>query len=348
MTHSILVTGDRGYIGSLLVPMLVERGHEVRGIDQRYYDHSAFLRVAPSAPSVQKDIRDLERADLDGVDTVIHLAALSNDPLGDIDANLTYDINYHASVRLAELARDAGVKRFVMSSSCSAYGRAGEAMIDETAALNPVTPYGRSKVMAEQDVARMADDAFSPVFLRHATAYGLSPMLRFDLVVNNLVAYAVARGDVFLKSDGQAWRPLVHVEDICRGLVAAALADRSAVHNGVFNIGRTADNFRIVDVAGMVADLVDCPTVRFCENACRDTRTYRVDFSRAEQSLPGFDPAWSVPEGVLDLHRAVRSRGLTVAEFEGARFSRVATIRDMMDRGQLDAGLRWRAEQNVA
>ncbi|WP_420432807.1 NAD-dependent epimerase/dehydratase family protein [Hyphobacterium sp.] len=339
--QSILVTGDRGYFGSVLVPMLIGLGHDVRGVDQRYYADCAFGSYQPAAKSLQKDIRDLAPDDLCGFDTVIHLAALSNDPLGDINPDLTLAINHQASVRLAQLAKAAGVTRFVMSSSCSTYGKASGRMISEESPLNPVTPYGRSKTLAELDIAALAETDFCPVFLRHATVYGLAPMLRFDLVINNLVAYAVATGEVFMKSDGQAWRPLVHIEDVCRACIAAATADADAVRNEVFNIGRTADNYRIFEIAEMIVKSVSGSRIKYADRACPDERTYHVDFSKAETRLPGYEPQWSVQRGIDQLVNAFLGAGLKVEDFEGMRYSRVAKITDLMRAGALDPDLYW-------
>jgi nucleoside-diphosphate-sugar epimerase len=339
----ILVTGDRGYIGSVLVPMLVAAGHSVSGLDQRYYEDCALGSFAPKAKSRRLDIRDVEPDALAGFDAIIHLAALSNDPLGEIDHGLTYEINHGAAVRLATLARAAGVRRFVMSSSCSTYGRAGSSLIDESSPLNPVTAYGRSKVMAEDEIAPLACESFSPVFLRHATVYGHSPMIRFDLVINNLLAYAVVTGEVYLKSDGLSWRPLVHVEDVARACFLAATAPAAAVHGEVFNIGRTEENFRIIDIAELVAAAVPGSRIVRSSGAAPDARSYRVDFSKAALGLPGFKPRWTVPAGIEQLYRVFSAASLTGLEFEHARYSRVAKICSLLQSGTLDASLRWRA-----
>ncbi len=338
----ILVTGDRGYLGSTLVPMLVSLGYQVSGIDQRYYDGCAFGEFQPVADSVRKDIRDLTEDDLYGVDTVIHLAALSNAPLGDINPELTLSINHEATVRLAQLAKAVGVQRFVMSSSCSTYGKAGDQVISETSPLNPVTPYGLSKTLAEIGIADLADDIFCPVFLRHATVYGLAPMLRFDLVINNLVAYAVATGQVYMKSDGKAWRPLVHIEDVCGACSAAATADAASVRNEVYNIGRTEDNYQIFEVAEMIAEAVPGARVEYAAGASHDERSYNVDFTKAVTELPGFEPSWTVRRGIAQLAEAFIGAGLCKEDFEGRRYSRVARITDLMHTGALDDQLYWR------
>ena len=345
----ILVTGDRGYIGSVLIPDLLDQGHFVSGIDQRYYEKCAFGAFTPQAFSQHADIRELSLKDLQGYDAVIHLAALSNDPLGDIDPDLTYQINHQATVRLAKLAKTAGVRRFVLSSSCSTYGWSVGALLEEGSLLNPLTPYGKSKAMAEQDLRALACDTFSPVFLRHATVYGLAPMLRFDLVVNNLTAYATTTNMVYLKSDGMSWRPLVHVRDVALSCAAAATAPDDAVHCQVFNIGRSSENYRIRDVADMIAATIPGATVVQAADAEQDFRSYHIDFSKAETSLPGFEPCWTVQAGIDELYRAFVDSDLSGDIFEYPRYSRVAKITSLLDSGALDASLRWRtAEARLA
>ena len=337
----VLVTGHDGYIGTVLTPMLAADGHEVFGLDTDLYERCTFGDAVPEVPATRKDIRDLEAADLDGFDAVIHLAALSNDPLGNINPELTYDINYRGSVRLAELAKQAGVSRYLFASSCSTYGAAGTEMLTEEAEFNPVTPYGQSKVFVERDVSKLADDNFSPTFLRNATAYGVSPRHRFDIVLNNLTAWAYTTGLVFIKSDGSPWRPIVHIEDISRAFIAALNAPRDVVHNQAFNVGRNEENYRIRELAEIVAETVPNSRVEFAEGAEPDTRTYRVDFSKIRRMLPGFQPQWTARRGAQELYDAYRQSDITLEEFEGPKYNRIDHIKQLMASDLLDANLRW-------
>ncbi len=341
----LLVTGHKGYIGSVLVPMLLAEGYGVIGIDCDYYRGCGYPESGLVQPVVSeriKDIRSVELEDLKGIDAVIHLAGLSNDPLGDIDPDLTFRINTAATIRLAGLAKKAGVERFIFSSSCSNYGAAGESWVDESARLNPVTPYGVSKILAEKALTRLADDGFSPVLLRSATAYGYSPRLRFDLVLNNLCAWACATGSVFIKSDGSAWRPLVHVADICRGFIAVLKADKASVHNQVFNVGMTSENFRVREIAQIVNLTVPDSSVRYSDNSFPDKRTYRVNCDRIREILPAFEPAWTVETGARQLYRIYKKNRLNQEAFEGPRFNRVFHIRQLMETGKIDQNLFWR------
>ena len=337
----VLVTGNLGYIGTVLTPMLQARGHEVVGLDVDLYRRCTFggEHTMPDVPTIAKDVRDVEIEDVTGFDTVLHLAGLSNDPLGDIDAELTYDINYRASVRLAEACKEAGVPRFVFASSCSTYGASGDDMLDETATFNPVTPYGKSKVLVERDVSAMADDTFTPVFLRASTAYGVSPRLRFDLVLNNLVAWAHTTERIYLKSDGSPWRPIVHIEDIARAYVAAAEASRETVYNRAFNVGRTDQNFRIKELAQMIGEAMPDCRIDYAPDAGPDKRCYRVSCDLIAQDLP-YAPTWDARRGVQELIEAYNKHGVTLDEFEGSRYQRLAHIRMLLDEGELDGSLR--------
>jgi nucleoside-diphosphate-sugar epimerase len=342
----VLVTGHKGYIGTVLTPLLVEQGYEVVGLDSDLYAACTFGDGVPNVSSIDKDIRDIEPSDLDGLDAVIHLAGLSNDPLGDLNPTLTYEINHAASVRLANLAKRAGITRFIFSSSCSNYGAAGENFVNEASGFNPVTPYGRSKVLVEQDLSSLADQDFSPTYLRNATAYGVSPRLRFDLVLNNLVAWAFTTGRVYLKSDGTAWRPLVHVQDISLAFIAVLNAPREIVHNQAFNVVPQHENYRIRELADIVAQTVPGSRVEYAEGAEADKRCYRVDGSKLTMVLPGYEPKWNVRKGAQQLYEAYQEVGLQLEEFEGSRFRRILHIKYLIDAGRLDRSLRWR--ENIA
>jgi len=344
----ILLTGDKGYIGAVMVPMLIQEGHTVTGLDSDWFEHSAFSPLLSDILSWKKDLRDLEVSDLEGFDAVVHLAGLSNDPLGDLNPTLTYDINHLASVKLAKLAKEAGVKRFLFSSSCSTYGAAAsEDLLDENAEFRPVTPYGRSKVLVEQDVAKLADANFCPTFLRNATAYGVSPRLRFDLVLNNLVAWAHATGRIYIKSDGTPWRPIVHIADISRAFIAVLNAPMDLVRGQAFNVGRSDENYQIRDLAEIVNKTVPGCRVEYAKDGSPDTRCYRVDFSKINRVLPDFKPQWTARKGARELYDAVRGAGLQLEDFEGPRYKRISHIQQLLSSGRLDANLRW-AEPVVA
>jgi len=337
----VLVTGHRGYIGSILVPMLQRAGHEVMGLDSDLFRACTFTGTVPELQSIEKDVRDVIGDDLPSCDAVIHLAGLSNDPLGDYQPDLTEAINYRASVAIARLAKQAGVARFLFASSCSNYGSAGNDFIAENGQFNPVTPYGVSKVKVEGDLAQLADDNFSPTYLRASTAYGVSPRLRFDLVLNNLTAWAFTTGQVYLKSDGSPWRPIVHVEDICRAYLAALQADRELVHNVGFNVGTTTENYQIRELAEIVQEVVPNCKIEFAPDAGPDKRCYRVNCDFIATTLHEFKPQWTARRGVEELYAAYQKIGLTLEEFEGPKFKRIDHVKQLIDRGMLDTELRW-------
>jgi nucleoside-diphosphate-sugar epimerase len=343
----ILITGHKGYIGTVMAPLIADAGHEVVGLDSDLFEQCTFGLPPHEFPSIRKDLRDVEVSDLEGFDAVIHLAGLSNDPLGNLNPELTYEINYHASVRLARLAKEVGVQRFLFSSSCSTYGAAGDKILDENADFNPVTPYGRSKVLVEQEVAKLAGPNFSPTFLRNATAYGVSPRLRFDLVLNNLTAWALATGRVFIKSDGTPWRPIVHIEDISRAFLAVLNAPADVIHNQAFNVGRTEENYRIRDLAEIVKETVPGCTIEFAADAGPDKRCYRADFSRINKALPAFQPKWDARRGARELYNAYTKVGLRVEDFEGERYKRIDQIQRLLSSGRLDSTLRWQTSDSV-
>jgi nucleoside-diphosphate-sugar epimerase len=341
----VLVTGHDGYIGRTLVPVLRNAGHDVTGMDTYFFRDCRWGEESDGPEETNgpaKDIRDITPADLEGFHAVIHLAAVSNDPIGDLNPGCTYEINHRASVRLAECARVAGVPRFLFSSSCSLYGAAGDMVLDEAAQFHPVSPYGHSKVLAERDIAQLADDSFSPTYLRNATAYGTSPGFRTDLVVNNLAAFAYTAGEIRVMSDGSPWRPLVHVGDIVRAFLGALVAPRDLVHNQAFNVGATSENYRVRDVADIVRDAFPTSRIVFAKGAGPDARTYRVGFEKLSSALPNAYPERNVRDTMEELRSFFERHTITAPDVVGARGQRIARIRQLLDQGLLDSNLRWR------
>lgn len=337
----VLVTGSDGYIGAVLCPMLIARGFEVVGLDSGFYRRGWLFDDRAVRPmTVTRDIREVTADDLAGFDALVHLAELSNDPLGENDPDLTMAINHRGSVALARAARAAGVGRFIYASSCSIYGAGGDAWRDESSATAPQTAYARCKILVERDVAELRDGRFLPVFLRNATAYGASPRQRFDIVLNNLCGLAHTTGRITMTSDGSPWRPIVHVEDICGAMIAALTADPAAVAGEAFNVGSDAGNHRIRDIARTVGAVFDGAPVTTGQDA-GDTRSYRVSFAKIGRHLPEFHCRWNAESGARQLRDLFRRIGLTEAMFLSPPFTRLHELRHLQETGQIDAALFW-------
>ncbi|MBN1559403.1 SDR family oxidoreductase [candidate division KSB1 bacterium] len=342
----VLVTGHKGFIGTILTPMLVDRGYDVAGLDSDLYRNCTYGEPPLKVAETIKDVRDVDESDVEGFDAIIHLAALSNDLLGNINPALTMEINHAASVRLAELAKSVGVPRFLFSSSCSMYGAGGDDFLDESARFNPVTPYAESKVLGERDIAKLADDHFSPVFLRNATAYGVSPRMRFDLVLNNLVAWAYTTGNILMKSDGTPWRPIVHIEDISRAFIAMLEAPRHIIHNQSFNIGLNAENYRIRELADFVKETVPGCEIGYADGAGPDKRCYRVDFGKYASTFPESPLQWCARLGAKQIYESYKKYGLAKDEYEGVKYKRILHIMYLMENQFIDNTLRWMNGKN--
>jgi nucleoside-diphosphate-sugar epimerase len=343
----VLLTGADGYIGAIMGPKLVEAGHDVVGVDTGFYRRGWLFDDHRTHPKViSKDLRQIEVADLEGFDAVVHLSELSNDPIGENDPGLTMEINHLGSVGLAEKAKAAGVERFVYASSCSTYGAGGDGMRTETSDLAPQTAYARCKILVEQSVAPMADARFTPVFLRNATAYGASPRQRFDLVLNNLCGFAFTTGEIRMTSDGSPWRPIVHIEDICGAMLCALDADREAVSGEAFNVGADSENYRIREIAEIVARTFPGCALTIGESS-GDTRSYRVSFAKIRERMPHFRTRWTAERGARQLRAVFQRIGLTKEMFEAAPFTRLKEIRHLRETGQIDDRLHWRVEAPV-
>jgi len=337
----VLVTGHNGYIGCVMTQVLQSAGHEVSGLDTFYFADCGDGE-SDRIQSMRKDVRDVVASDLEGLDAVVHLAALCNDPLGDLNPDWTYDINHAASLRLAELSKASGVRRFLYASSCSMYGKAGEELVDEDAPLRPLTPYAISKVRAEEDLSKMADANFSPVFLRNATAYGMSPRLRADVVLNNLVCWAHTTGKIRIMSDGTPWRPIVHIADIARAFAAAMVAPRNLVHNQAFNVGANEENYQVRELAEIVRAIVPGCEVEYAAGGGPDPRSYRVSFDKLRRVFPELKPAWNARLGAEEVYHGIRQAGITRSDFQGRRFIRLAQLKHLLDSDLLDSTLHWR------
>ena len=341
----VFVTGNNGYIGTIMTRMLLSEGFEVTGLDSDLFEGSVFADASvtggiPPISYLRKDLRDVTLSDLKDIDAIFHLCALSNDPLGNINPELTYEINHKGSLRLAQLAKTAGIKKFVFSSSCSVYGASKEDVVSEESEVNPITPYAVSKVRAEHSISKLANSDFCPTFLRSSTAYGLSPMLRFDLVVNNFVAWSFTKGTVLLKSDGTAWRPFVHIEDISRAFISVLKSPVDVVYNQIFNVGQNKENYQIKNVAEIVKNIVPNSEIKYLKGAESDKRSYRVEFNKISHNLKNFKPEWNVTSGAKQLYEAYKKVSLLVEDFEGPKFRRLLNLENSIKSGIFDKNLR--------
>ena len=342
-TMKVLVTGHKGYIGSTLVPMLLKEGHQVTGLDSDLYRKCTVFPGMGKINEIEKDIRHVEPQDVRGFDAIIHLAGLSNDPLGFLNEEITYDINYRASVRLAKMAKDNGVTKFFFASSCSVYGASDSTFLTEDSPYNPVTPYGWSKLKSEKEISELADyDHFNPVFLRASTVYGTAPRIRFDLVLNNLVAWARITGKILLKSDGKPWRPLVHVEDVAHAYVALLNSEKEKIHNQAFNIGLTTENFQVIDLGSLIEEIGPDYELQWSEKSSPDSRCYRVDCNKIAREIKSFKPQWTVRKGIHQLIKDYSNVNIELTEVEGPKYCRVEHIKMLIQEGKLDDQLMWK------
>ncbi len=329
----------------MMVQYLRNLGHQVTGLDTDYYFDGDLVKPPEDYPRLKTDIRDVTREELKGFDAVIHLAALSNDPLGDLKPEWTYDINYSASVRLGKQAKEAGVRRFLYASSCSLYGAAGEERLKEDAPMRPLTPYAKSKVRTEEALSGLADGHFAPTFLRNATVYGVSPRLRLDIVLNNLVGWAVTVGKIQIMSDGSPWRPLVHVQDVAQAFACELQGPLELVCNHAFNVGMNSENYQVRELAAIVQQVSPTCSIEYSGKAGPDPRNYRVDFSKLERAFPAFRPNWNALEGARELYAAYRAAGMTAEDFHGRKFTRLKQLTYLLETGRLDDSLRWKREK---
>jgi len=337
----VLVTGTEGYLGCLLAPLLMDRGFDVVGVDTGFYKVGwLYNGTNKTAKTLNKDIRHITAEDLEGVEAVVHMAELSNDPTGQLSPNITYDINHKGSVRLAELSKQAGVRRFVYMSSCSVYGVASADVVTEETPVNPQTAYAECKTLVERDVKPMADDNFSPTFMRNATAFGASPRMRFDIVLNNLSGLAWTTKEIKMTSDGTPWRPLVHALDIAKSIICVLEAPRDIVHNQVFNVGDTANNYQVKEIAEIVAETFPGCALSFGDNGS-DNRSYRVSFEKINTQLPGFKCEWNARRGAEQLYKVFSQIDMTKEVFEARGFTRLKQLEYLIRTQQIDKDFFW-------